>query len=153
MSKEISQYRKSIEPLEIENAEIPLLKYRIQTLENTIKNMNSASSISEAGSPASSLKEELVNDEVLRLKEALVHQKAVEVHLCHEIKVLRATSSQHEIFCKRIISECCNVPFDNVVEVLQPLLDAVESNDSFNLAGLVASFMNGIRESAKFESL
>ena len=95
-----------------------------------------------------------VNDEILRLRESLVHQKAVEAHLCQEIKSLRATASQHESFCKRIISECCNVPLENVAEILEPLLDCVETSDSFSLdARLVSSFMDGIRSAKGDDSL
>ena len=147
ISREVSHYRKTIGPLEIENSEIPLLKNRIHMLENAIKENASGKNETKSSKKSPSQETISLNDEILRLRESLAHQKAVEAHLCQEIKTLRATASQHESFCRRIISECCSVPLQNVSEILEPLLECVEMSDSFNLdSRLVASFMKGIRE-------
>ena len=109
ISREVSHYRKSIGPLEIENAEIPILKNRIQILENALN--EKANGTNEAQYVSNSLAQKSISlsDEILRLRECLAHEKNVEAHLCKEIKTLRATASQHESFFRRIIAECCRL--------------------------------------------
>lgn len=146
MSREIANYRKEIEPLQRENSTIPGLKSRIIHLEKCLnERQQSQPLISPAVTAGMAKKSASVDEEVLKLREALSHQKAIEAHLCQELVAFRITANQHEKFCKRIISACCNVPLANVEELLQPLLSAVES-DAFNLdLRLVSGFMGRIR--------
>ncbi|KAJ2999896.1 transcriptional regulator swi6 [Globomyces sp. JEL0801] len=150
MTRDIAQYRKEIEPLRSENATIPELKLRIQKLEESLSDNLFMSSQNQSPQLFAVQKPEVFSpssyDEIARLRQALTHQKAIEAHLCQELVNLRGSAGQHELACKRIIATCCNVPLQHVDEILQPLLDAVQS-DSFNLdMRLVSTFMSRIRQ-------
>lgn len=146
MTREITQYRKEIDPLRTENAVIPELKLRVQALEKALSEKQSRNSnFATVPDTPSGDDNSQSQEEITRLRLALAHQKAVETHLCQELVTLRGTIGQHELSCKKIISACCNVPLQQVDEILQPLLDALESDD-FNLdMRLVTGVMSRIR--------
>jgi hypothetical protein len=139
MSKEIAQYRKDINPLRQENEQIPEMKARISYLEHLVSDKNkfgNSNAISQLQHESQSNSEEIV-----RLKLALSQQKSIEAHLCEDLRKLRSTATQHEIICKKIISSCSNVPLEQVEELLQPLMNAIDS-DSLNLdVNFLSSFM------------
>jgi molybdopterin converting factor small subunit len=145
MSRELTEYRKEIDPLRKENATIPELKSRVHSLEKKALEHQINISQSFATVPNGSPDTSSMDDEVNRLRLALAHQKAVEAHLCQELVSLRSTLGNHELSCKKIISACCNVPLQHVEELLQPLLEALESDD-FNLdMTLITNFLAKIR--------
>lgn len=132
-----------MEPLKNENMQIPELKGRIAVLEKSVMDRHRA----ETSYPKEVDTRKVPGEDTLRLlREALSRQKAIEAHLNQELVQLRTSSTQHEKFCKRIISACCNVPLANVEELLQPLLDAVESEAFDSDLRLVTGFMESIRD-------
>jgi DNA repair exonuclease SbcCD ATPase subunit len=138
LSKELTAYRNEIGPLKAENSQIPELKARISSLEKSLKEKN----ILPTPSSDRSL---ILEEELARLKVALSQQKAVESRLCQELVSLRASVGRHERSCKNIISVCCNVPLQNVEELIDPLMTALEA-DGFNLdVGLVSAFLARVR--------
>lgn len=149
MARDLAEYRKVVEPLQTENAEIPALKSRIQALEKALSEKKKSSDYQASNSP---VKERIAADpgaaeEILRLREGLAHQKGIVAKLCQELQGLRRFSSKHESFCKRIISECCHVPLESVDEILQPLLEVIETDLVDLDLGLVQNFIAGIQSS------
>jgi predicted nucleic acid-binding Zn-ribbon protein len=143
MSKEISGYRKEMGPLQKENAQIPELKAKIQSLEKRLSQKDKSQTVAMVPSVESESSQS--NEEINRLRMALAHQKTVEAHLCQELVNLRNSVGNHELSCKKIISACCNVSLHHVDELLQPLLEALESDD-FNLdMRLISGFLSRIR--------
>jgi chromosome segregation ATPase len=144
MSREITSYRKEIDPLRKENETIPELKSRIHALERQLSRKELAQSVATVPNGMESDQAQ-ANEEISRLRMALAHQKTVEAHLCQELVNLRGTIGSHELSCKKIIAACCNVPLQHIDELLQPLLEALESDD-FNLdMRLISGFLSRIR--------
>lgn len=148
MSREIADYRNDMEPLKIENLEIPDLKARISSLEKLVLERHRTESVMERLGSS-----QTPGEESNRLSEALSRQKLIEAHLCQQLVQIRTTSSQNENLCKRVISACCNVSLANVEELLQPLLDAVESDSFDSGLLLVSKHISEIRKDNTLEAL
>jgi regulatory protein SWI6 len=144
MSREITKYRKEIDPLRKKNEKIPELKSRIHALERQLSRKELSQSIATVPNSGESDQTQS-NEEIARLRMALAHQKTVESHLCQELVCLRGSIGSHELSCKKIIAACCNVSLQHIDELLQPLLEALESDD-FNLdMRLISGFLSRIR--------
>jgi predicted RNase H-like nuclease (RuvC/YqgF family) len=141
MSREISQYRKEIEPLKHENAQIPEYKTTIQNLLREKATVNSKFSNLTHGTTVNSG----TNDEISRLKLALSHQKTVESRLCQELVTLRASAGHHELSCKKIISVCCNVPLSKIEKSAARLLESLRDEGS-NDFELISTFIAQIKD-------
>jgi uncharacterized coiled-coil protein SlyX len=151
MTKEVNRYRKEMEPLQVANRRIPELQQRILKLEKELAEKNQPGTIQTVATVPSSPTNENISQnekEIARLQNAITQQKAVESRLCQELAALKNTIGARELSCKKIISACCNVPLRNVDEILQPLLDALESEGSNLDLRIVSGFMSRVRQNS-----
>ncbi|TPX64730.1 hypothetical protein SpCBS45565_g05658 [Spizellomyces sp. 'palustris'] len=82
--------------------------------------------------------------ELAALRRTLQEKEALERSLRSEIIRLKSTSGKSELGCKKIIAACCNVPVESVDELLNPLLQAVESDKEVDMSA-VAGFMMDVK--------
>lgn len=90
-------------------------------------------------------KEQDLHQEIRLLRARLNAYVRNDALLRDEINVLRSQSTERELNCKRLIATCCNVPLDQVDDLLGPLTQAVESDGKEIDLGRVAGFMNRVR--------
>ncbi|OZJ04070.1 hypothetical protein BZG36_03402 [Bifiguratus adelaidae] len=68
-----------------------------------------------------------------------------EAELRAQITTMRSQSTEREMQCKRLIATCCNIPLEQVDDLIQPLMQAVESDGRDLDLSRVAGFMTKIR--------
>ena len=131
--------RNANDSLKQQNRRIPELEENIRVLSNGLEQELSRRSLSttETDSSSTPMMKDMTNDgsldslqkEVLYLRSILARKDVSEQELRKEIIHLRSNTNSQEFKCKRIISACCGVPMENVQDLLDPLLKAVETDD------------------------
>ncbi|TPX55293.1 hypothetical protein PhCBS80983_g05440 [Powellomyces hirtus] len=82
--------------------------------------------------------------ELHALRRTLSEKEQLERTLRSEIIRLRSSSGKSELSCKKIIAACCHVPVEHVDDLLNPLLQAVESDAEVDM-NAVAAFMMAVK--------
>lgn len=69
-----------------------------------------------------------------------------DVELRAQVATLRSHSTERELQCKKLIATCCNIQLEQVDELLQPLMQAVESDGRDLDLSRVAGFMTKVKQ-------
>jgi predicted RNase H-like nuclease (RuvC/YqgF family) len=158
MAKDIVHLRAQNETLKEQNRIIPELEQRIRILSESLDQELSRRSqlkASERIVDTSSLDDiqhdgsiESLLNEITQLKNALTTKEIVEQELRREFVEQKSASKSQEFKCKQIISSCCGIPIECVDSLLDPLLQAIESEDPMEIMDMnrLSSFMTKVKE-------
>ncbi|KAI8918455.1 hypothetical protein DFJ77DRAFT_428201 [Powellomyces hirtus] len=173
VTKELADVRKQNHLLRRENQQLPEMVQRIKNLETclgeemALEYRNDASGSSNTpGGMVSYLSHDSTTDlhhtglressasstappspkqhELHALRRTLSEKEQLERTLRSEIIRLRSSSGKSELSCKKIIAACCHVPVEHVDDLLNPLLQAVESDAEVDM-NAVAAFMMAVK--------
>jgi DNA repair exonuclease SbcCD ATPase subunit len=150
MSRELSKVRKQNQTFREQQNNIPQLIQRIHILEASLSQQQNQRQ--QTNLPVSSVESgveftaditaanlmEQIEALTLQLSEAENRERSIR----QELMIVRGNSGSIENKCKKIIAMCCNIQLDLVDEFVQPLLDAMSSDDSELNVEQVAEFMN-----------
>ncbi|KAF9968460.1 transcriptional regulator swi6 [Mortierella alpina] len=103
---------------------------------------SSSSSSSEAVRP----RDAAVEQEVVLLKARIRAYEQNEKELSKELTEIKDQSLDKELQCRKVISICCNIPLENVDDMLIPLTQAVESDGASLDLSRVAGFMSKVKQ-------
>lgn len=136
-TKELAYLRHTNSLLKIENNKVPSLIERIMQLEMYLDN-----EIHKIGV----MKCDLSQNDVDKCRIVESHYIESEKQLRKEIIDLKTSSSEREKKFRRIINACAGIQDENLDEMLDSLLVAVEGDDSKVNISHLAVFMNRVEE-------
>ncbi|KAG0200112.1 transcriptional regulator swi6 [Mortierella sp. GBA30] len=87
-----------------------------------------------------------VEQEVHMLRARILAYEQNEKELAKELTEIKDQSLDKELQCRKVISICCNIPLENVDEMLVPLTQAVESDGASLDLSRVAGFMSKVKQ-------
>ncbi|KAF9946046.1 transcriptional regulator swi6 [Mortierella alpina] len=87
-----------------------------------------------------------VQQEVVLLKARIRAYEQNEKELSKELTEIKDQSLDKELQCRKVISICCNIPLENVDDMLMPLTQAVESDGASLDLSRVAGFMSKVKQ-------
>ena len=119
----------------------PPMSNSASEFKNSVTNDADAKSEQEVYDSSSKPAENIIKD----LKKQLAQKDQMNERLLSELVEIRGLTGQHELQCKRIIAACCNIPIEDVEVLLEPLLEAVESDDVDLDMNLVSGFMSRVQ--------
>ncbi|KAG9327379.1 hypothetical protein KVV02_005955 [Mortierella alpina] len=91
-------------------------------------------------------KRDSVQKEIVLLKARIQAYEQNEKELSTELTEIKDQSLDKELQCRKVISICCNIPLENVDEMLVPLTQAVESDGASLDLSRVAGFMSKVKQ-------
>ncbi|KAJ3324166.1 transcriptional regulator swi6 [Blyttiomyces sp. JEL0837] len=160
ITRDLSEIRKQNQALRLQNQRLPDLTVKVRHLEKAIRDEITRGqerekaarevSIKEAtdavtsqngtssSDPAAEESTEVLKKKVQLLEAHIAKKDEDERCLREEIVALRGQSGSQEALCKKIIAACLSIPPENVDDLLDPLLAAVESDDGVDLNDVVA---------------
>jgi uncharacterized membrane protein len=151
MSRELAKVRKQNLTFREQQNNVPQLIQRIHILEAGLsqqqiiqrqqKNVPVAS-IDLGNSFTADITTANLMEQIEALRFHLGEAENREKSIRQELVIVRGNSGSIENKCKKIIAMCCNIQLDLVDEFVQPLLDAMSSDDSELNVEQVAEFMN-----------
>ncbi|KAJ3128569.1 transcriptional regulator swi6 [Nowakowskiella sp. JEL0407] len=145
-----AETRKQITMLRKENENLPNVTQRVRELENMLREGNIAPLSPYSNPPNGGEQEgfqpETLQSEVQALRAQLATREAELKALKHELFALKSSSGQYETQCKKIIAACCDINEDEVELMLEPLLNAVESDPGNLDVSSIAEFMSRVKQ-------
>jgi hypothetical protein len=97
----------------------------------------------------SNTQEALQEAKIQQLQQRIHAYGKSELELKKEVEQLKSKSSDKELQCKRLIAVCCGIQLDRVDDLLQPLIQAVESEEIASLdIGKMVGFMATVQGDA-----
>ncbi|KAI8910344.1 hypothetical protein EDD86DRAFT_205162 [Gorgonomyces haynaldii] len=149
MSKQLAKARKQNLVYKEQLSQLPQLLLRINNLEQALAEKMETPSTNlqplELDAETRS-NPHLMMDRLQQMYQQLQTVKASESKLIQELINLKSNNGLQELQCKRIISVCCGVDISQVSEIIQPLLEAIESDEQDVDVGAIASFMTRVRD-------
>lgn len=105
--------------------------------------------IPSASTPQSQEPLSLANpaEQIQKLENAINNHEAVEKDLRGQVVQLRGQMGENEIKCKKLISKCTGIALEGIDEVIDALLDSLDSDDDAVNVSQLAGFMarvNGV---------
>ncbi|KAG0255899.1 transcriptional regulator swi6 [Mortierella polycephala] len=91
-------------------------------------------------------KESKAENDIILLQARVKAYEQNEKELAQELVEIKDQSLDKELQCRKVISICCNIPLDNVDEMLVPLTLAVESDGASLDLSRVAGFMSKVKQ-------
>lgn len=156
LTRELCNLRKQNIILRQENQQLPDLLHRAQVLEKCLCDELSRKQLESSLYEQNYMHSIAMRDqysspddmrrEIAHLRSQLTTKDQIGRELKEEVVHLKANKSTTEHHCRRIISQCCNIPLEDVDNLLSPLMHAVENDDSLADISEVAGFMSRVKQ-------